>query len=117
MAVRWPQEGPKVVQDGVNMASRWPQIKLHRTLAMQLDFDTTGGPKMGLRRAQDGPKMAPRGPQDGPRWPQDGAKMPQDGPKMPQDTHLSQKYVDINKNTCFPDVFTHKLNQKLDAPT
>ena len=61
--------------------------------------------------------MAPRGSQDGPRWPQDGPKMPQDGPKMPQDTHLSQKYVDMNKNTCFPDVFTHSLNQKLEGST
>ena len=58
---QWPQDGPKIAQDG----SRYLQ----------------DGPKMGSRGAQD----CPGWPQDGPRWSQDGLKMAQDGPRGPQE--------------------------------
>ena len=52
--------------------------------------------------AQDGFKMGPKRPQDSP-------KMAPRCLKMPQDTHLGPKDVDISKNIRFPKVFARFL--------
>ena len=65
-------------------------------------------PVWGLSREcqKSWPGEAPKWHQDSPKMAQDGPKMTQDGGKMLQDTHLRSKYVDMSKNTRFPDVFT-----------
>ena len=59
---RWPQDGPKMAQDGPKLAPRWSQ-----------DGPKTAqdDPKMAPRWSQGGPKVAPRGPKmlyDGLNW-------------------------------------------------